>query len=60
MTFQTAEALVAAIFELNAPAFTSMIRVLPKTFQDGAMKVLQSHASTNVQVGSCFIRAYFF
>uniref|UniRef100_F6W6K9 TOG domain-containing protein n=1 Tax=Ciona intestinalis TaxID=7719 RepID=F6W6K9_CIOIN len=45
-----AEALVISIFELNAPVFTMMIRVLPKTFQDGAMKVLHGYMKTNGDV----------
>ncbi|XP_078482581.1 CLIP-associating protein 1-B isoform X8 [Ciona intestinalis] len=47
-----AEALVISIFELNAPVFTMMIRVLPKTFQDGAMKVLHGYMKTNGDVNS--------
>jgi len=42
-----AEQLLIAIFEKNAGQFTMMIRILPKTFQDGAMKVLQGYMQTN-------------
>uniref|UniRef100_H2Z9Q0 TOG domain-containing protein n=1 Tax=Ciona savignyi TaxID=51511 RepID=H2Z9Q0_CIOSA len=42
-----AEALVISIFELNASVFTMMIQCLPKTFQDGAMKVLRGYMKTN-------------
>nr|CAB3231466.1 CLIP-associating protein 2 [Phallusia mammillata] len=44
---RVAESLVVALFDLNASVFTMMIRVLPKTFQDGAMKVLHQHMKLN-------------
>ncbi|XP_076818467.1 CLIP-associating protein 1-B-like isoform X12 [Clavelina lepadiformis] len=47
-----AEALVISVFELNAPIFTKMIHVLPKTFQDGAMKVLYSYMKSNGETTS--------
>lgn len=44
---QASEAVVIDLFELNPGEFTMMLRILPKTFQDGAMKVLQHHMKSN-------------
>lgn len=32
-----------SLFELNTPEFTMLLGALPKTFQDGATKLLHSH-----------------
>uniref|UniRef100_A0A8C1YC57 Cytoplasmic linker associated protein 1 n=1 Tax=Cyprinus carpio TaxID=7962 RepID=A0A8C1YC57_CYPCA len=41
--FQAAQMVLIALFELNTPEFTMLLGALPKTFQDGATKLLQSH-----------------
>lgn len=35
-----------SLFELNTPEFTMLLGALPKTFQDGATKLLHSHLKT--------------
>uniref|UniRef100_A0A8C2ERK8 Cytoplasmic linker associated protein 1 n=1 Tax=Cyprinus carpio TaxID=7962 RepID=A0A8C2ERK8_CYPCA len=40
---QAAQMVLIALFELNTPEFTMLLGALPKTFQDGATKLLQSH-----------------
>lgn len=41
--FQAAQAVLIALFQLNTPEFTMLLGALPKTFQDGATKLLQNH-----------------
>lgn len=41
--FQAAQAVLIALFQLNTPEFTMLLAALPKTFQDGATKLLQNH-----------------
>lgn len=36
-----------ALFELNTPEFTMLLGALPKTFQDGATKLLHHHLKNN-------------
>ncbi|XP_026130540.1 CLIP-associating protein 1-B isoform X6 [Carassius auratus] len=40
---QAAQMVLIALFELNTPEFTMLLGALPKTFQDGATKLLHSH-----------------
>ncbi|XP_043920887.1 CLIP-associating protein 2 isoform X5 [Protopterus annectens] len=40
---KAAQAVLIALFELNTPEFTKLLAALPKTFQDGATKLLHSH-----------------
>ncbi|KAM9397940.1 CLIP-associating protein 1-like isoform 7-T7 [Salvelinus alpinus] len=40
---QAAQVVLIALFELNTPEFTMLLGALPKTFQDGATKLLHSH-----------------
>uniref|UniRef100_A0A8C2AE37 Cytoplasmic linker associated protein 1 n=1 Tax=Cyprinus carpio TaxID=7962 RepID=A0A8C2AE37_CYPCA len=40
---KAAQMVLIALFELNTPEFTMLLGALPKTFQDGATKLLQSH-----------------
>ncbi|XP_077966835.1 CLIP-associating protein 1-B-like isoform X9 [Styela clava] len=44
---KAAESVITGLFELNPGEFSQMLRVLPKTFQDGAMKVLHTHVKAN-------------
>ncbi|XP_013383701.1 CLIP-associating protein 2 isoform X3 [Lingula anatina] len=40
---KAAQSVLIALFSLNTPEFSSMLSVLPKTFQDGATKILHNH-----------------
>uniref|UniRef100_A0A673W5A2 Cytoplasmic linker associated protein 1 n=1 Tax=Salmo trutta TaxID=8032 RepID=A0A673W5A2_SALTR len=40
---KAAQVVLIALFELNTPEFTMLLGALPKTFQDGATKLLHSH-----------------
>ncbi|XP_031566789.1 CLIP-associating protein 1-like isoform X2 [Actinia tenebrosa] len=42
-------AVIVALFELNTPEFSMMLSVLPKSFQDGATKLLHSHLKSSSQ-----------
>ncbi|KAK3736138.1 hypothetical protein QZH41_015538 [Actinostola sp. cb2023] len=42
-------AVIVALFELNTPEFSMMLSVLPKSFQDGATKLLHSHLKSTSQ-----------
>ncbi|XP_030202349.1 CLIP-associating protein 2 isoform X37 [Gadus morhua] len=41
--WQAAQAVLISLFQLNTPEFTMLLAALPKTFQDGATKLLQNH-----------------
>uniref|UniRef100_A0A8K9WKV1 TOG domain-containing protein n=1 Tax=Oncorhynchus mykiss TaxID=8022 RepID=A0A8K9WKV1_ONCMY len=49
---KAAQVVLIALFELNTPEFTMLLGALPKTFQDGATKLLHSHLrnSSNTRV----------
>nr|XP_020462246.1 CLIP-associating protein 1 isoform X9 [Monopterus albus] len=53
---KAAQVVLIALFELNTPEFTMLLGALPKTFQDGATKLLHSHlknsSNTSSNVGS--------
>nr|XP_038947173.1 CLIP-associating protein 1 isoform X19 [Rattus norvegicus] len=51
---QAAQIVLISLFELNTPEFTMLLGALPKTFQDGATKLLHNHLknSSNAGVGS--------
>eukprot|EP00066_Takifugu_rubripes_P021716 XP_011610982.1 PREDICTED: CLIP-associating protein 1 isoform X1 [Takifugu rubripes] len=53
---QAAQVVLISLFELNTPEFTMLLGALPKTFQDGATKLLHSHlknsSNTSSSVGS--------
>ncbi|XP_066543392.1 CLIP-associating protein 1a isoform X7 [Amia ocellicauda] len=51
---QAAQVVLISLFELNTPEFTMLLGALPKTFQDGATKLLHNHLknSSNTSVGS--------
>uniref|UniRef100_A0A8C9SLG1 Cytoplasmic linker associated protein 2 n=1 Tax=Scleropages formosus TaxID=113540 RepID=A0A8C9SLG1_SCLFO len=40
---KAAQSVLISLFQLNTPEFTMLLGALPKTFQDGATKLLQSH-----------------
>ncbi|XP_059418291.1 CLIP-associating protein 1-like isoform X23 [Carassius carassius] len=40
---KAAQVVLISLFELNTPEFTMLLGALPKTFQDGATKLLHSH-----------------
>ncbi|CAI5690599.1 unnamed protein product [Oreochromis niloticus] len=40
---KAAQSVLIALFQLNTPEFTMLLAALPKTFQDGATKLLQNH-----------------
>uniref|UniRef100_A0A8B9LWX6 Cytoplasmic linker associated protein 1a n=1 Tax=Astyanax mexicanus TaxID=7994 RepID=A0A8B9LWX6_ASTMX len=40
---KAAQIVLISLFELNTPEFTMLLGALPKTFQDGATKLLHSH-----------------
>ncbi|KTG01725.1 hypothetical protein cypCar_00030584, partial [Cyprinus carpio] len=40
---KAAQMVLIALFELNTPEFTMLLGALPKTFQDGATKLLHNH-----------------
>uniref|UniRef100_A0A8C2EQ39 Cytoplasmic linker associated protein 1 n=1 Tax=Cyprinus carpio TaxID=7962 RepID=A0A8C2EQ39_CYPCA len=47
---KAAQMVLIALFELNTPEFTMLLGALPKTFQDGATKLLQSHLKNSSTV----------
>uniref|UniRef100_A0A8C4FBQ4 TOG domain-containing protein n=1 Tax=Dicentrarchus labrax TaxID=13489 RepID=A0A8C4FBQ4_DICLA len=51
---QAAQVVLISLFELNTPEFTMLLGALPKTFQDGATKLLHNHLknSSNSSSGS--------
>uniref|UniRef100_A0A9J7YY94 Cytoplasmic linker associated protein 1 n=1 Tax=Cyprinus carpio carpio TaxID=630221 RepID=A0A9J7YY94_CYPCA len=49
---KAAQMVLIALFELNTPEFTMLLGALPKTFQDGATKLLQSHLKNSSTVAS--------
>ncbi|XP_056145141.1 CLIP-associating protein 1a isoform X8 [Lampris incognitus] len=53
---KAAQVVLISLFELNTPEFTMLLGALPKTFQDGATKLLHSHlknsSNTSSNVGS--------
>uniref|UniRef100_A0A8C9TRB1 Cytoplasmic linker associated protein 1 n=1 Tax=Scleropages formosus TaxID=113540 RepID=A0A8C9TRB1_SCLFO len=51
---KAAQVVLISLFELNTPEFTMLLGALPKTFQDGATKLLHNHlrSSGSASVGS--------
>uniref|UniRef100_H3BEF8 Cytoplasmic linker associated protein 1 n=1 Tax=Latimeria chalumnae TaxID=7897 RepID=H3BEF8_LATCH len=49
---KAAQVVLISLFELNTPEFTMLLGALPKTFQDGATKLLHNHLknSSNTSV----------
>ncbi|KAM9397969.1 CLIP-associating protein 1-like isoform 15-T24 [Salvelinus alpinus] len=48
---KAAQVVLIALFELNTPEFTMLLGALPKTFQDGATKLLHSHLRNSSNTG---------
>ncbi|XP_034400488.1 CLIP-associating protein 2 isoform X9 [Cyclopterus lumpus] len=40
---KAAQSVLISLFQLNTPEFTMLLAALPKTFQDGATRLLQNH-----------------
>ncbi|XP_030003088.1 CLIP-associating protein 2 isoform X9 [Sphaeramia orbicularis] len=58
---KAAQLVLIALFQLNTPEFTMLLAALPKTFQDGATKLLQNHLkntgnAAQAQMGSPLTR----
>ncbi|XP_042620048.1 CLIP-associating protein 1 isoform X18 [Cyprinus carpio] len=49
---QAAQVVLISLFELNTPEFTMLLGALPKTFQDGATKLLHSHLKNSSNTSS--------
>ncbi|XP_030614335.1 CLIP-associating protein 1a isoform X5 [Archocentrus centrarchus] len=49
---QAAQVVLIALFELNTPEFTMLLGALPKTFQDGATKLLHNHLKNTSNTSS--------
>ncbi|XP_072889994.1 CLIP-associating protein 2 isoform X8 [Hemitrygon akajei] len=52
---KAAQAVLICLFQLNTPEFSMLLGALPKTFQDGATKLLQTHLRSlgnTIQQGS--------
>ncbi|XP_068602095.1 CLIP-associating protein 1a [Brachionichthys hirsutus] len=48
---QAAQVVLISLFELNTPEFTMLLGALPKTFQDGATKLLHNHLKNSSNGG---------
>ncbi|GAB1285341.1 CLIP-associating protein 1 [Apodemus speciosus] len=48
---QAAQIVLISLFELNTPEFTMLLGALPKTFQDGATKLLHNHLKNSSNTG---------
>ncbi|XP_076120294.1 CLIP-associating protein 1a isoform X6 [Alosa pseudoharengus] len=48
---KAAQVVLIALFELNTPEFTMLLGALPKTFQDGATKLLHNHLKNSSNTG---------
>uniref|UniRef100_A0A8D3CEA2 Cytoplasmic linker associated protein 1a n=1 Tax=Scophthalmus maximus TaxID=52904 RepID=A0A8D3CEA2_SCOMX len=49
---QAAQVVLISLFELNTPEFTMLLGALPKTFQDGATKLLHNHLKNTSNTSS--------
>uniref|UniRef100_A0A672Q2C2 Cytoplasmic linker associated protein 1 n=1 Tax=Sinocyclocheilus grahami TaxID=75366 RepID=A0A672Q2C2_SINGR len=49
---KAAQMVLIALFELNTPEFTMLLGALPKTFQDGATKLLHNHLKSSCSVAA--------
>ncbi|KAG5262113.1 hypothetical protein AALO_G00292370 [Alosa alosa] len=50
---QAAQMVLISLFELNTPEFTMLLGALPKTFQDGATKLLHNHLKNSSNACRC-------
>ena len=55
---QAAQVVLISLFELNTPEFTMLLGALPKTFQDGATKLLHKHLKNSSNTSSSVVRAW--
>lgn len=46
---KSAQAVLISLFNLNTPEFSMLLSALPKTFQDGATRILHNHVRTYSQ-----------
>ena len=63
IVLQAAQAVLVALFELNPSEFTMLLGALPKTFQDGATRLLHTHLKAPVKTNTvssflCALRSY--
>ncbi|XP_051564143.1 CLIP-associating protein 1-like [Myxocyprinus asiaticus] len=49
---RAAQVVLISLFELNTPEFTMLLGALPKTFQDGATKLLHNHLKNSSNTSS--------
>ncbi|XP_071943442.1 CLIP-associating protein 1-B-like isoform X4 [Antedon mediterranea] len=49
---KASQAVLIALFELNTPEFSSMLSVLPKTFQEGVTKLLRNYMRSTATHGN--------
>ncbi|XP_061142260.1 CLIP-associating protein 1a isoform X25 [Syngnathus typhle] len=49
---KAAQVVLISLFELNTPEFTMLLGALPKTFQDGATKLLHNHLKNSSNASS--------
>ncbi|XP_064869615.1 CLIP-associating protein 1a isoform X7 [Oncorhynchus nerka] len=49
---KAAQVVLISLFELNTPEFTMLLGALPKTFQDGATKLLHNHLKNSSNTSS--------
>ena len=52
---QAAQVVLISLFELNTPEFTMLLGALPKTFQDGATKLLHNHLKNSSNTSSSVV-----
>uniref|UniRef100_A0A665VXM5 Cytoplasmic linker associated protein 1a n=1 Tax=Echeneis naucrates TaxID=173247 RepID=A0A665VXM5_ECHNA len=52
---KAAQVVLIALFELNTPEFTMLLGALPKTFQDGATKLLHNHLKNSSNTSSSVV-----
>lgn len=55
LLLQAAQVVLIALFELNTPEFTMLLGALPKTFQDGATKLLHNHLKNSSNSSSAVV-----
>uniref|UniRef100_A0A8C6XTL1 Cytoplasmic linker associated protein 1 n=1 Tax=Naja naja TaxID=35670 RepID=A0A8C6XTL1_NAJNA len=51
---KAAQIVLISLFELNTPEFTMLLGALPKTFQDGATRLLHNHLKNSSNTIACF------
>uniref|UniRef100_A0A8D3CV38 Cytoplasmic linker associated protein 1a n=1 Tax=Scophthalmus maximus TaxID=52904 RepID=A0A8D3CV38_SCOMX len=52
---KAAQVVLISLFELNTPEFTMLLGALPKTFQDGATKLLHNHLKNTSNTSSSVV-----